>query len=154
MALIQYAGFGVRWIGAFAVAVVAMVLALLAIAVVPALIFGSESEEILGLARSWTAFFWFALFLMPLVAGIALPFAAGFSLVAELSGIEIHVGRYTAMGAGAGLIVGWLTTQQVWAGNPPLDFAIAGALGGFILGGLHWGRFGLIPRRQPPEHEL
>lgn len=154
MALVQYVGYGVRWAGAFAVAVVAMVLTLLAIAVVPALLFGSESEEILGLARSWTAFFWFALFLVPLVAGLALPFAAGFSLIAELNGIEIHAGRYAALGAGAGLIVGWLTTQQVWAGNPPIDFAVAGGLGGFILGALHWRRFELIPRRQPPEHEL
>jgi|GEM_PF-1560615 len=154
MALVQYLGYGVRWVGAFAVAVVTMVAALMVIAVVPALIFGSESEEVLNLARSWTAIFWYALFLVPLVAGLALPFAAGFSLIAELSGIEIHAGRYAAQGAGAGLIVGWLTTQQVWAGNPPIDFAIAGGLGGLMLGALHWRRFQLIPRRQPPEHEL
>jgi hypothetical protein len=154
MALIQIVSFFVRWVGAFAVAVAAMVAALLAIAVVPALIFGSENEEILSLARNWTALFWFAVFLMPLVAAIALPFAAGFSLVAELNGIEVHAGRYAVLGAGAGLIVGWLTTAQVWAGHPPLDFAVAGGLGGWLLGALHWGRFELVPRRKAPEHEL
>jgi len=154
MALVQYAGFGVRWAGAFAVAVVLMVVALMAIAVVPALVFGSENQEILSLASSWTAIFWYALFLVLLVAGVALPFAAGFSLIAELSGIEVHTVRYAALGAGAGLIVGWLTTQQVWAGHPVIDFAVAGSLGGFALGALHWRRFELIPRRKPPEHEL
>ncbi len=154
MGLVHYLGYGVRWAAAYAVAVAAMVGTLLAIAVIPALLFGSESEELLELARSWTALFWFALFLVPMVAAVALPFAVGFSLVAELSGIEIHAGRYTVMGAGAGLIVGWLTSAQVWAGLPPLDFAIAGGLGGLILGALHWGRFEHIPRREAPEHEL
>jgi len=154
MALIQFVGFGVRWIAAFAVAVVVMDAALLAIAVIPALISGSGSDEILALARDWTALFWYALFLAPLVAGMALPFALGFSLVAEFVGIEIHAGRYAAMGAGAGLVIGWLTSAQVWAGHPELDFAIAGGLGGLVLGLLHWGRFELIPRRHAPEHEL
>jgi len=154
MALIQIVSFAVRWLGAYAVAVTVMVIALLAIAVVPAMVFGSESDELLELARNWTALFWYVLFLLPLVAAVALPFAIGASLVAELNGIEIHTGRYAAMGAGAGLIVGWLTTAQIWAGLPPLDFAIAGGTGGFLLGQLHWGRFELIPRRQAPEHEL
>jgi len=154
MRLIQIVSFSVRWLGAYAVAVTVMVAALLLIAAVPPLIFGSESEEVLAFARSWTALFWFAVFLVPLVAGVALPFAIGFSYVAEMNGIEIHAGRYALMGAGAGLIVGWLTTAQVWAGNPPLDFAIAGGLGGLVLATLHWRRFELVPRRQAPEHEL
>lgn len=154
MTLTQIASFGVRWLGAYAVAVAAMVLALLAIAVAPPLIFGSEDEELLEFARDWTALFWYALFLLPLVAAVALPFAAGFSLVAELNGIEIHAARYTIMGAGAGLIVGWLTTPRLWAGLPWLDFAIAGGIGGLILASLHWGRFGFIPKHEPPRHEF
>lgn len=154
MPLIQIASFGVRWMAAFVVAVVIMVVALLAIAVIPALMFGSENEELLALARNWTALFWYAVFLAPLVAGMALPFALGFSLVAEFVGIEIHTGRYAVLGAGAGLVIGWFTSAQIWAGNPALDFAIAGALGGLILGRLHWGRFELIPRRHAPEHQL
>jgi len=154
MALIQIVSFLVRWLGAFVLAVVVMVVAMLAIAVVPGLLVTPAPEETLEFAQSWTALFWFALFLAPLVAGIALPFAVGFSFLAEINGIEIHAVRYGVMGAGAGLIVGWLTTAQIWAGSPPIDFAIAGALGGFVLGALHWGRFELVPRRKAPEHEL
>lgn len=154
MGLIQIVAFGVRWLAAYVVAVAVMVMVLLAIAAVPPLMFGAGDERILESASSWTSLFWYAVFLLPLVAGVALPFAAGFSLITELSGMEIHAGRYAAMGAGAGLIVGWLTTAQIWAGMPWLDFAIAGGIGGFLLGALHWGRFELIPRREAPEHKL
>ncbi len=133
-----FTDFTARWFAAFALAVVAATLVLLAITVAQTAlglsIEGADAQELIQFSHNWTALFWYGVFLLPLVAGFAAPFALGFSFLPELYGIKVRRWLYMGFGAAAGILLVIFVGEASWRGNPALEFPAAGALGGLVLG--------------------
>ena len=127
--------FATCWLASFVVAIFAAILMHITLIVAREL-WGAPIEDPLQLSRSWTALFWYVLFLFPIVEGLSLPLAAGFSLVPELVGVRIRLWRYAGFGTAAGILLAALIGD--WQGNAYAEFTSAGAIGGLVLGGLRW----------------